>query len=257
MVLFASVTFALLARLEGIVAPPTIPQERGAIVVTAAAGKPERWTAEWTMAPATENGRPAVHFTENGRGQYAGYAQPISWTIDALWTADGTFKPLRSEKIIRDTNGRTLATERKTFEPARSNVRFERQREGRVVESKQVSIPADTLAPEGIAGIFRFLPFDRWHSQTTHLFTNEPHLYEVKLEIRGRERVKTPAGEFDCYKLELIPQLGALNVFRTFLPKAYFWFTVAQPHFWVRYEGPENGAGTPQIVMELKTYEPK
>ena len=256
MILAPFALFLLLFRTEKIDAPRTIPRESGSIVV-AGSGKPERWTAEWTMEPALENGRPAVHFTEVGRGQYSGFTGQVSWKIDSLWAADGAFQPLRSEKSVRDANGRIIATEKKTFDPAKGSVRFERRRDGQQPESRQFSVPADTLEPEGIAGILRFLPFDHLHSESIHLFTNEPHLYEGKLELRGRERVKTPAGDYDCYKLELVPQLGALNVFRSLLPKAYFWFTAAPPHFWVRYEGPENGAGTPHITMELKTYEPK
>ena len=64
-----------------------------------------------------------------------------------------------------------------------------------------------------------------------------------------------PAGEFECYKVELVPGLGVLNLFRFAIPKAYFWFTVDPPHYWVRYEGLENGRGTPQVVMELTTLE--
>jgi len=117
--------------------------------------------------------------------------------------------------------------------------------------------PDDTLATEGIAGILRFLPFDHWEPQKMHLFSNEPKMYEVKLEMKGKERVKTPAGEFEAYKIELSPELGVLNLVKGLLPKAYFWFTVAAPHFWVKYEGPENGAGTPSIVMQLNTYKPE
>jgi hypothetical protein len=255
MILAPFALLLLLFRTEKIDAPRTIPKESGSIVVTGS-GKAERWTAEWTMEPALEGGRPAVHFTEVGRGQYSGFTGQVSWKTDALWMADGALQPLRSEKIVRDSNGRIVDTERKTFDPAKGTVRFERQQNGQP-ESRQVSVPSDTLEPEGIAGILRFLPFEHLRSESMHLFTNEPRLYEVKFELRGRERVKTPSGDYECYKVELVPQLGALNVFRTFLPKAYFWFTVAPPHFWVRYEGPENGAGTPHINMELKTYQPK
>ena len=251
---FLSLVLAFVfAGTDGVPAPPSIPSESGSIDVTTAA-RQQRWTADWTMEPAQENGRAAVHFTETGRGQYSGFPQPISWTTDALWTADGYFRPLRFERIIKDSSGRIIATERKTFDPARRTVRFTRERGGHSPESRQLSAPPDTLAPEGIAGILRFLPFENWRPQSMHLLSNEPRLYDMKIEMRGKERVKTPAGEFECYKLELVPQLGALNLLRTFAPKAYFWFTVAPPHFWVRYEGPENGAGTPQIVMELKTY---
>jgi Protein of unknown function (DUF3108) len=250
--------FALLLlffRFEKIDAPRTIPKESGSIAV-AGSGKAQRWTAEWTMEPALESGRPAVHFTEVGRGQYSGFTGQVSWKTDAFWAADRALQPLRSEKIVRDANGRVIDTERKIFDPAKGTVHFERQWEGQS-EARQFSVPSDTLEPEGIAGVLRFLPFEHLRSESIHLFTNEPRLYEMKAELRGRDQVKTASGEYECYKIELVPQLGALNVLHALLPKAYFWFTVAPPHFWVRYEGPENGAGTPHITMELKTYEPK
>ena len=130
-------------------------------------------------------------------------------------------------------------------------VRFERRRSEGRSEAKSLKIPPDTLILEGIAGILRYLNFDRTGPFPAHLLTNEPRLYSVAFEIRGKEHVKTPAGEFDCYKVEMVPHLGVLNVVRYFFPKTLFWFTVAPPHFWVRYEGLENGPGTPEIVMEL------
>jgi hypothetical protein len=255
--LFA-ITFLLAALPETIPAPPNIPNERGSIVVSSSQN-PKRWTADWTMEPSQENGRAVVRFTETGRGQYSSFSQPIAWRVEAIWGTDGGLHPLRIEKNITDMSGRAIGSERKTFDPTKGAVRFERKNQGQgpASESKSMSVPRDTLAPEGIAGILSFLPFDRWRPQSMHLFTNEPKLYSVKIEMRGKERVKTPAGEFDCYKIELVPELGALNLLRSFLPKAYFWFAVAQPHFWVRYEGPENGPGTPHIVMELQTYQGK
>src|SRR5262249_45758146 len=107
------------------------------------------------------------------------------------------------------------------------------------------------------AGILRFLPFDHMHSSAIHFLSNEPRLYEMRIAMRGKERIKTPVGEFECYQVELIPNLGVLNVIRSFAPKARFWFSASSPHFWVRYEGPENGAGSPDIVMTLKDYQPE
>ena len=115
----------------------------------------------------------------------------------------------------------------------------------------QLKVPPDALIVEGIAGILRYFPFEQTRPLSAHLLTNEPRLYSVGIEIRGKEHVKTPAGEFDCYKVEMIPHLGLLNIVRSFFPRTFFWFTVAPPHFWVRYEGLENGPGTPEIVMEL------
>ena len=208
------------------------------------------------MEPSTEKGRRAVRFTEVGRGRVSPYLQPVRWSLEAVWIADGSFYPLRFEKTITDNDGHTIATERKIFDAAKATVQFERKREGRAQEVKQLAAPPDTLTVEGIGGILRFLPFDNWRPFTMHLVTNEPQLYEVKIEMRGKEQVKTSAGVFECFKIELVPQLGVLEVLRPFVPKTYFWFSVAPPHFWVRYQGTENGRGTPQIVMELKSYEP-
>jgi hypothetical protein len=239
-------------------APPSIPHEKGSIFVSigGSSGNSERWTAEWTMEPFSERGRPAVRFTETGHGTYSGYSQPVRWSLDAVWSADGSFYPLRFQKTITGNDGHTIATERKTFDPARSSAQFERKREGRPPEIRQFPAPRGTLTVEGIAGILRFLPFEQWRPLTVRLLTNEPEIYDTRIEMRGKERIKTPAGEFECYKIELVPELGVLNVVRAFLPKTYMWFSAASPHFWVRYQGPENGRGTPQIVMELKSYEP-
>ena len=198
-------------------APKVIPREKGSIQVSGS-GKAQRWTAEWTMEPATENGLPAVHFTEVGRGQYSGYNEPVSWTIDAVWSSNQVFRPLRFEKTIKNSSGRVIGTERKTFDPAKESVDFERKREGHATESKHLATPVDTLAAEGIVGIMRFLPFDHWRPTKVHLFSNEPRLYEMKIEMRGREHVTTPAGAFDCYKIELVPELGALNLVKGLFP---------------------------------------
>lgn len=207
------------------------------------------------MEPANEQGRTVVRFTETGRGRYAPYTEEIRWSLEAVWSAQGAFSPLRFEKKITDASGRLLATERKNFNVAGSVVRFERTRVGGRPETKSLAAPRDTLAIEGIAGILRFLPFDSWRPFPAHLLTNEPQLYDIKIEMRAKERVRTPAGVFESYKTEIVPQLGILNVVRPFLSKTYFWFTAAPPHFWVRYEGIENGPNSPQIVMELKSYE--
>ncbi len=139
---------------------------------------------------------------------------------------------------------------------AAGTAEFERKREGASPEIKDFRVPPDTLTVEGIAGVLRFLPFEHWHPLTIHFLTNEPRLYEMRITLRGKERIKTPAGEFECYRVELVSDLGVLNVIRSFVPKAKFWFSTISPHFWVRYEGPENGAGSPDIVMTLNNYQP-
>ncbi len=236
-------------------APQSIPHERGSIVVSDEHNA-ERWTAEWTMEPTLEGGRPAVRFTETGRGHYSPYSQPVQWELEAVWSAEGSFHPLRFQKTIKDLNGRQVSTERKSFSLAKGTAQFDRKGGTGASENREFRVPPDTLTVEGIAGVLRFLPFENWRPLTIHFLTNEPRLYEMRVVMRGKERVKTPAGEFECYRIELIPNLGMLNVVRSLLPKARFWFSASSPHFWVRYAGPENGRGSPEIVMNLKSYQP-
>jgi hypothetical protein len=203
------------------------------------------------MEPIEYKGRRAVRFTETGRGHVSTFPQEVRWSVQAVWFAEETFQPADFERVISGEGGKPLLVERKHFDHAKRQVRFERARTGEEPETKTLDIPADTLAVEGLAGVLRFLPLREGYVFSAHIMSNEPHVYNVTFEVRGRERVKTAAGEFDCYKLEMVPHLGALNLFRPFLPKTFFWFRASAPHDWVRYEGPESGPGTPGIVMEL------
>lgn len=232
-------------------APSVIPRDHGTVVATTTKGE-MRWSADWTMDPWTVAGKNAVRFTETGKGHYSGFAQEIRWTIEAVWLADGSFFPLQFEKTIRDTQGKTLAVEKKTFDRATGKSMFERTDEKGIKQATSFAAAPDSLAIEGIAGILQFFPFGKFSSVSGHLLSNEPKLYDVTIESRGTERLKTATGDVDCYKLELVPHLGLLNVFKVFFPKTYFWFTVSSPHEWVRYQGLENGAGSPEIIMESR-----
>jgi hypothetical protein len=246
----STICVLFLLRADLIKAPQRIPTDSGSVIVSTKAG-PRRWTAKWTMEPFERDGKKGVRFTEQGQGHVSPFSGDVRWSLEALWSAENGLQPLQTEKTVTSSTGAPLATERKQFDHTKGTVRFERRSSDGRSEVKSVPTPPDTLAVEGIAGILRFLAFDRTAPFPAHMLSNEPRLYSVTFESRGKERVRTPAGEFDAYKVEMVPHVGLLNVFRSFVPKAFFWFTVAPPHFWVRYEGPENGPGTPEIVMEL------
>ncbi len=248
--MFPKILLILLAALDIIKAPADIPRDSGAVVVSGKNGG-RRWTATWTMEPAEHAGKKAVRFTERGQGRVSPFPGEVRWSLESIWSAEAGFQPLESEKIVTTPTGAPLVTERKHFDPVKGVAKFERQRAGAEPEEKTMTVPPDTLIGEGIAGVLRYLVFEQSVPHPVHLLSNEPRLYRMTFENRGKEHVRTPAGEFDCYKIEMVPHLGVLNVVRSFYPKAFFWFTVAPPHFWVRYEGPESGPQTPEIVMEL------
>jgi hypothetical protein len=252
--LFSILLAAMWASAEQLRIPTMDTKEQGTIITSEKGGNP-RWKAEWIMEQFTENGGRMVSFTVKGQGRYSPFKQEVSWESKAIWKADYSFSPLSSDMVIRDMNGRLLIKERKVFDTANGIVKIEWQDyTDKTSNTEELKIPSDILAVEGIVIALRSLPFDPPRSIRTNILTNEPKnptLYEVTLKPKGQERIKTSAGEFDCYKVELVPHLGVLSMLRVFFPKTYFWFTVDPPHFWVQYEGLENGLGTPHVIMEV------
>jgi hypothetical protein len=250
----AALLLVLMIAASQLKAPATIPNEHGIVVTSTAKGE-MRWTGNWTMEPWTAAGKKAVRFTENGKGLYSPFTQEVSWTVESIWLAEGSFFPLQFERTVRDAQGQTLAVEKKIFDSAGGKVKFEHRNEKGEMETSTFSAAPDILTIEGIAGVLQFFPFAKSGSSGTlhgHMLSNEPKLYDVTIESRGTERVRTANGDIDCYKIELVPHLGLLSLMKVFYPKTYLWFRVAEPHTWVRYQGLENGPGTPEIVMEAR-----
>lgn len=247
--MYAAIGIVLLV-LTFIKVPTTLVPQSGQSTVSSKDRK-SGWTAEWGMEQIQVRGKKAVRFTETGSGRLSTFPKEVRWHVEATWQAEDRFLPVETDKTITAADGSILLVEKKQFDHEKRVVRVERRETGGLPETKSVEFPEDTLAPEGLAGVLRFVTIDRSHDFSAHVLSNEPNVYSVTFEWRGEERVKTPAGEFECYKVEMVPHLGILNLIRPFLSKTYFWFTKAEPHYWVRYEGSEGGPGTSDVAMEL------
>ncbi|HEX4998584.1 MAG TPA: DUF3108 domain-containing protein [Terriglobia bacterium] len=228
--------------------PPFSSGESGGAVATR--DGEVRWKNHWTMLRTTSGGQAAVHFTETGQGKYGPFTEEVRWRTDSWWATNGSFRPLRFDKTFSDTNGKPVVRETAEFDWTKHEARFERQElEKRKTTTQIFDVPDDTLSVEGIAAALRAVPLTEGKVVAAHLLTNEPRLYEITLEVRAKESCDTAAGQRDCYKLELVPHLGALNLFRFAFPRSHFWYSAGPNHEWLRYEGLEAGRGTPEIVM--------
>jgi hypothetical protein len=245
-----SVLSVLLILVSLVKAPDTLVPQNGFSQVTSSDRKVS-WSSDWGMQQTEVEKRRAVRFTENGTGRLSSFSREVRWSAEATWLADTDFQPVDIQKTVTATDGTPLLVERKHFDRIKGTVRFERRKGNGRLETSTLEIPTDTLVVEGLAAVLRFAPIDESHPLAAHVLSNEPRVYSVTFEWRGREHIKTPAGEFDCYKVEMVPHLGVMNLLRPFVTKTFFWFTVESPHNWVRYEGSENGPGTPSVVMEL------
>jgi hypothetical protein len=211
-----------------------------------------RSKANWTVQKAQTDGHAALRMTEAGKGLYSGFNGEVRWSIEAWWSIGDALRPLRFEKTVTDSSGKVLAQEFKQFNWTAKQVRFERRdlKTGKTT-TKVISVPGDTLTVEGIAAALRALPFEDSRPFAAHFLTNEPKLYSITVEGRGREKIRTPNGIVESYKVELVPHLGGvIGAFSFLLPKTYLWYSVDPPHNWIRYQGPESGPGSPEIVIE-------
>ena len=227
-------------------------KDRGAAIAKAKDGKP-RWKNSWTMERTSLDGKPVIRFTENGEGVHAPFTQEVRWTILSWWINNGSLLPLRSESTFTDLSGVRLSQETRVFDWSGKRARVEKNDlKAKKTTTRTLDLPPDTLGVDGIAGILQGFDFSRSTPFNAHLMSNEPKVYEISLEMRGKERVQTKDGMVDCYKIELVPHLGILSPLRLFYPKTYFWFRVDGAHDWVRFEGLEDGPGSPEIVMEAQ-----
>lgn len=227
--------------------------EKGKFVVIEKGGA-NRWEAIWDTNWYEEDGKKKFKITINGKGKIHPFEQDVEWTSEGVWSAEFFFEPIEAKSVTRDLKGNLLWEETKYFDRKYGIAKFVRKDfdKGDDID-KVIEIKPDTLILEGMVEALRSFPFKENRVVESSLLTNAPKFYDVEFKPRGREVVKTKAGDIECYKIEMIPNLGILGIFKVFFPKTYFWFAVDPPHRWVKYEGLENTIGSPHVVMEVES----
>jgi hypothetical protein len=243
------------ASAERIPLPPLAGLERGAYRARdMRSGKELEW-AEWTVSRETRDGRPVVHLQEEGREAGDG-AAPDAWSSHMRLDLRGAHPLLTATRESRDADGRLVAVEERDFQYDVGS--------GQVVTtepltgdkaSRSVRLTRQAITTELLPAVLRLLPEADHQRMRLDLVTSGGRLIEVLATVVGREWVQVPAGTFECFKVALQPTglTGALASLK--LAKLFMWHTVAAPHFWVKYEGPDDGAGSREIVRELVRFE--
>jgi hypothetical protein len=235
--------------------PPMSKKEEGTFIVTAKDGG-TRWKANWTDEEFTDDGQARVRITLNGQGIRNPFTRDMSWKSVAVWKSGSSFMPVESSTEVRDMQGKLVMKDTMTMDEKTGTASFVREDyESSGSVSKTYEIKSDILIVDGLVLALRSLPFGTGKTVKAEFLTGEPELYNVEFKQKGIEKIDTPGGEIECYKVELVPKLGMLNVFKVFFPKTYLWFTVAPPHRWVRYQGLENGRNSPEVVMEAESFQ--
>lgn len=198
--------------------------------------------ALWQCTLTVQKANGFIFTEEKGVGIWGKDRTYKNWDARSYFKLEGTkLMPYQVEVIIKDQNGSVVQSIKKSYD-SKNQVVYCRI-DGRM---KTLTFDPDMIDKEEMGVCISSYDFERKPDMSFHLMTNEPARYKMTLKYLGTETMNN----LPCHKLQLVPDLGALNVIGSLVPKTYFWMEVAPPHDFVRYEGLESGLGTPYIVME-------
>jgi len=204
------------------------------------------WQTEIKVVKFNLEGKPFIYITDNGSGIYGKDKTFKSWTSASYYRYDGTTAiPYQGKLVYKDKSGKVIQTIEKSYDPEHKTVLYKDNGKDTIYEYRKELIDRELLG----TAISNY-PFDKKRDFVFRLLTNEPRIYPMTLKFIGEEALKVGGKTVDCYKIQMIPDLGVLNLLGAFVPKTYFWETKSEPHDFVRYEGLESGLGTPYIVIQ-------
>jgi hypothetical protein len=163
---------------------------------------------------------------------------------------------LTSRRELRDQRGALVEVEERVLDSAAGVGRVSVAHPDRgQTDVRRFAVAGTAVDLEMLPITLRLLPGTEGQRLAFDLVTGDGHTIAMEARIVGRDLVHVPAGIFDCYRIDLVPQglLGALA--GMLLPTTSVWHTASAPHYWVKYRGPERGIGSRTILRELARFD--
>jgi hypothetical protein len=184
-------------------------------------------------------------------GVYTGFDGKISWvaTTDFRRTIDAV-KPLNMDQRIFDAGGRAIAVITQEFDYAENIVtNTYRDLAKNTSKTTKLAFSGDIINRllQGVCGQ-KFVETGA-HYKDMQVVSPEPAIYNLRLEMIGRDDIDVDGVGRKAYKLCFDPQLGFLNFIKAFLPKAYVWHSAEPIYEWLRYEGLESSVNSPLVEI--------
>jgi len=143
-----------------------------------------------------------------------------------------TLKPVSESRTLNTTKGKITLDTR--YEDGKLSIELNTP-EG--PKSATMTVPEDAYDNDEVLFLFRTLPFREGYSTSyTHVIPINALKPKATVKVLSREKVSTPGGEFEAWKLEV--KVG--------VQKQYIWYAVEKPHLLVKYD---NG----QLIFLLKS----
>ncbi len=147
------------------------------------------------------------------------------------------------EKIMQSPNGRIIKKEITYF------------------DDPGHPFPLDLNHFSSLPMAVRGLDFEKGETNDLKIwFSSHFTPWKMNIVVEGKEKVRVPAGEFECYKVRLEGDLRAIfrkwywvaRMINPWIPKFYYWFDVNPPYPMVKFNGRFGPVGfSPVQVHEL------
>jgi hypothetical protein len=201
----------------------------------------KRWEVQVDLTKNQQGEKIFLEQIEIGQGMSWKNKENGNWTTTSMFEVNSSIYQIFSKREFNSESGK------KSFE----NKKFDFENNRAFFGGKMLKINKEYIGQEGLGILMRSFIASGLKKYSFHLLTNEPAKYKMDLKLLCIENITVPAGTFECYKIQMSPDLGLLKIATVFIPPTYFWYTTNSPHFFIRYEGLESGLGTPYVVMEL------
>jgi hypothetical protein len=206
----------------------------------------------WSSYRFEENGKKLVKVEASGDNTFTGDTR-IEWTEETLmeltsdglrtlyWKKKSTGAETERWSIVYDWNAKTAQFEWADYSKNKT-------------DTKTIKLEQNVIAGDAMYTMLRGFPFEKGKGHTVigQVILSDGMVIHGKVIHRGEEKLETPFGALDTYKLEIKPT-GALGLVA---PANYMWFTKASPHVWLRFDGRDGGLTKPRTKNHLVKFEP-
>lgn len=178
----------------------------------------------------TMNGRPTYHIVSDANSSGVVDAFYHVQDRNEAWLDASSLLTIRYEKHIHEGKYRIDETDQ-LDQPLHRYVVHSYRIDKNRYESKQGNLPPDIMDVLGSLYYVRTLPMAVGQSYTIDVFNGEK-VWPLVVKIAKREKVKVPAGKFDCFLVE--PFLREPGIFVAKGKKLEVWMTADARHMPVR-----------------------
>ena len=236
------------------------PLEEGQYQARVASTGQVLWQVGWETRVTEKKGRTEVEIRERGSGQPWKYKEPITWEKKMVFEPDPFMRVQSLEGVRWTSDGKVLSEVDLKLDSQRKEFTYVDSDAGAKPVSAVFRWKPQTLPDELLFYWARTIPFDesvagRPASAQCTLLLSPTRRFQMDAKVKGTEIITTPAGVFSCYRVELSPRF--MGPLKAMAPKISLWCATEPPHYWVRYQGPVGGSGSPQAIIELVRFKQK